>query len=183
MKRLAAVFALAAAAALAAGQPVDLGKSEIAFSVKQMGVPVTGVFKRFKASVDLDPAKPESGSAQVDVEVASLATGNDEADTTAKDKPWLDAQDFPAATFKSKSVKATGKGQYEAAGTLTLRGKSRDVKFPFTLQTQRDGAAVAGGELVIRRTDFGIGGGEWNQGDLVANDVTVRFRIVLSAPR
>jgi hypothetical protein len=57
------------------------------------------------------------------------------------------------------------------------------VKAPFTFKKQADGSGVAAGELVIHRTDFGIGGGEWNQGDLVANDVTVRFRIALGAPR
>ena len=56
------------------------------------------------------------------------------------------------------------------------------MKTPFTLKNQPDGSAIASGELTLKRTDFGIGGGEWNEGDLVANDVTVRFRINLGAP-
>jgi len=184
VKRPVGVALLAVAlTASAAPRPVDTARSELAFSIKQMGVPVTGVFKRFKAAITLDPAHLESASAQVDVDVGSLSTGADEADDTARDKAWLDAQAFPKATFASTAVKAVAAGKYEAAGRLTLKGKTRDVKVPFTFAAQPDGTGVAAGEFVIHRTDFGIGGGEWNQGDLVANEATVRFRIALGAPR
>ena len=184
MKRAMGAALLAATLAAGAGErPVDAAKSEVAFAIKQMGVPVTGVFKRFKAAITLDPAHLESASAKVDVEVGSLSTGADEADDTARDKAWLDAQAFPKASFASTAIKTVAPGKYEAAGRLTLKGKTHDVKVPFTLAAQPDGSAVAAGELVIHRTDFGIGGGEWNQGDLVANDATVRFRITLGAPR
>ena len=35
--------------------------SEIAFTTKQMGVPVEGTFSRFSAQIALDPKKPETG--------------------------------------------------------------------------------------------------------------------------
>ena len=38
---------------------------------------------------------------------------------------------------------------------------------------------VASGAFSIKRTDFSIGGGEWNEGDLVADEVPVTFRLLL----
>lgn len=161
-----------------AAATVVYDESEIAFSVKQMGAPVSGKFGRFTADVSLDPAHPEKGSAQISVDIASITTGMEEGDETARDKPWLDADGFPKATFKSTSVRGLGGPRYEAKGTLTIRGKSRDVTVPFTLKPA-DGKTVVAGDFSIRRTDFGIGGGEWNEGDLVADEVPVHFRLTL----
>jgi polyisoprenoid-binding protein YceI len=182
MMRLAAVLLLAGGTAIAAERPLVAAKSEIGFSVKQMGVAVTGDFKRFSARIDLDPKKPEAGSAEISVDIASVSTGTDEGDQTALDKAWLDATGFPKATFKSTSVRALGAAgdRYEAKGLLAIKGKPREISVPFTLTTQPDGSAIVAGDFQIRRTDFGVGGGEWNQGDLVANDVPIHFRLTLA---
>ncbi|HUS23460.1 MAG TPA: YceI family protein [Candidatus Binatia bacterium] len=180
----AAAAAEPAAAPAAAGtRSVVASKSEIGFAVKQMGVPVTGTFKRFSGKVRLDPAKPETGSAELDVEIASIATGNEEADTTALTAPWLDAAGFAKATFRSTQVKGLGADRYEVRGQLTVRGQAREIRVPLTLKANADHTAVATGEFGIRRSDFGVGGGEWNEGDLVANEVPVHFRLALSAPK
>jgi polyisoprenoid-binding protein YceI len=179
---LAAGLAPAAEPAPSPARPLLAEKSEIAFTVTQMGVKVTGAFKRFSARVEVDPAAPETGTAAIDVEIASLTTGNEDADAIALDKPWLDAKGFPKATFRSRQVKALG-SRYEVRGALTIKGKARDIAVPLELVAQPDGGAIATGEFTLRRTDFGIGGGEWNEDDLVANDVPVRFRLVLGAPK
>jgi polyisoprenoid-binding protein YceI len=177
-----AVLTLAfAASAMAAPRAPIAARSEIAFTAKQMGVSVDGHFTRFDATIDLDPAKPESGHAEVSVDVASLTTGDDDADGTARDKPWLDAAAFPKATFKSSAVRALGPGRYEVKGTLTLRGKPRDITVPFASANEADGGTVVSGAFSLNRSDFGIGGGEWNEGDVVANAVQVRFRLTLPA--
>jgi polyisoprenoid-binding protein YceI len=181
--RFALVLLLVCATASAAERPLIASKSEIGFSVKQMGVAVSGEFKRFTAKVDLDPKKAESGSAEITVDVASVATGTDEGDETANDKAWLDTAGFPKATFKSTSVHALSANRYEAKGMLTIKSKPREITVPFTLTNQPDGSSIVAGDFQIRRTDFGVGGGEWNQGDLVANEVPIHFRLTLGAPR
>ena len=185
MKRtsLLLLLAIAAGGACAAERPLIAAKSEIGFMVKQMGVGVSGAFKRYSAKVNLDPAKPESASAEIEVDIASISTGTDEGDQTAVDKPWLDAADFAKARFKSSAVRALGGDKYEVKGTLTIRGKPRELTIPLTLKTGSDGVTVATGEFTVRRTDFGVGGGEWNEGDLVANEVLVHFRLTLGASR
>ena len=179
MKRIALALLFACASATAAERPLVAAKSEIGFSVKQMGVAVSGDFKHFSAKIDLDSNKPEAASAEIAVDVASVSTGTDEGDQTAVDKAWLDATGFPKATFKSSAVRSLGGDRYEAKGLLSIKGKPREITVPFTLTKQPDGGAIVAGDFRIRRTDFGVGGGEWNQGDLVANEVPIHFRLTL----
>jgi polyisoprenoid-binding protein YceI len=174
---------LAAAPAVAAPRVLDPAASEIGFSVKQMGVEVSGHFRRYEARIDFDPAAPESASAELRVEVASLTTGDADTDGVARDRPWLDSAGFPQAEFRSSAVRALGGNRYEARGQLRLKGRAREVVVPFTCQAQPGGSLLLSGQLLLRRADFGIGGGEWNEGDLVANEVPLRFRLrLLPAP-
>ncbi|SFF24849.1 Polyisoprenoid-binding protein YceI [Fontimonas thermophila] len=168
--------------AIAAPRTLIREKSYIEFTVRQMGVPVSGRFTRFDAHITLDPAHPQTAAAQIQVDVASLTTGSEEADTVALDRPWLDAAGFPKATFISTAVRAVDGTRWLAEGTLTIRGISRPVSVPVSLQPQAEGALLANGELRIRRTDFAIGGGEWNEDELVADEVLVRFYLWLAPP-
>jgi len=47
---------------------VILDQSQIGFTVKQMGVPVTGKFKKFDAALVIDLAKPEKSSAAIRID-------------------------------------------------------------------------------------------------------------------
>ena len=163
----------------AAERPLIPSKSEIGFTVKQMGVGVSGNFREFTARIDLDPQKPEAGKAQIEVTTASIATGEPQADTEAVAKPWLNAAGFPKARFASDEIHTLGQGRFEVKGKLTIKGKTREVKVPVTLENQPDGTALVAGEFTLLRTDFGVGGGEWNDDELVANEVPVRFRFTL----
>lgn len=171
------------AATTVAERPVLYDKSEIRFTVAQMNVPVTGQFRRFTAHVNLDAAKPETSSANVEVDIASITMGDEDADAAAVDKPWLNAAGFPKASFRSSSIRALAAGRYEVKGTLVIKGKPRELTVPISMQDQPGGSSLVSGEFSVRRTDFDIGGGEWNQADVVANEVPVRFKIVLGPAR
>jgi len=183
------VFATAATAdgpatpAASAGRVVDLRGSEIAFSVKQMGVPVSGRFQRFEAQLQFDPAQPQVSSARLSVDIASIDAGSEEANSVAVDPPWLDRAGFPRATFTSTAVRALGGNRYEARGPLAIKGRAREITVPFTAQAQPDGATLLAGQFTIRRADFGIGGGEWDEGDMVGAEVPITFRLRLAPPR
>lgn len=182
MKRLALLAALLALPGVALTAPRTLirDQSEVTFAVKQMGVTVAGRFREFSARIDLDPAAPAGCSAEIVVATGSVDTGTPEADEVASDKPWLDVTGFPQARFTSSAVRALGANRYEAKGQLSIKGRPRAITVPFTLDTAADGSALARGEFMLLRTDFGVGGGEWNDTDLVANEVRVVFRFRLA---
>jgi polyisoprenoid-binding protein YceI len=53
------------------------------------------------------------------------------------------------------------------------------VTVPVSL-TQKDGTTRAEGSFVLKRLDFKIGDGEWNDTSLVANEVTVKVKLAMT---
>jgi polyisoprenoid-binding protein YceI len=76
-------------------------------------------------------------------------------------------------------VKALGGGKFEVAGQLSIKGNARDVVVPVAL-TQAGGSTTATGQFTLQRLAFKIGDGEWADTSIVANDVQVRFKLVLT---
>ncbi|HSM20758.1 MAG TPA: YceI family protein [Rubrivivax sp.] len=153
--------------------------SEIAFTTRQMGVPVEGRFGSFSAQVALDPRQPETGRVSLAIDTASARFGSAELDAEVPKPTWLHAAGFPQATFQSSRIQAAGPGRFEVAGKLTIKGATRDLVVP--VQLAPAGAhQVASGSFTIQRLDFTVGEAEWADTSLLANDVTVRFKLVLA---
>ena len=182
MKAYLSITALALAAAFAApacAQQVVAAQSEIAFTSKQMGVPVDGRFRKFDAQVAFDPKKPETAKIAFTIDLASVSLGVAETEAEIAKPDWFDTKKFPQAAFQSTGVKATGPGRYEVAGKLTIKGASQNVVVPVAL-AQSGAATTATGSFAIRRLDFRIGDGDWKDTSMVANDVQVRFKLALT---
>jgi polyisoprenoid-binding protein YceI len=182
MKLNASIAPVVLAAALAApawAQQVVVAQSEIAFTSKQMGVPVDGRFRKFDAQVAFDPKKPETARIGFTIDLASVALGVAETEAEIAKADWFDTKKFPQASFQSASVKAIGGGRFEVAGKLTIKGASQNVVVPVTL-VQSGAATTATGAFVIRRLDFRIGDGDWKDTSMVANDVQVKFKLALT---
>lgn len=172
---LAAV--LLASAAAHAGT-VDHRKSRIGFTFKQMNVPVEGGFPRFTANVAFDPAKPEAGKAEIEVDLGSIDTGSTDGDIEAKRKPWFNVESFPKARFVSTAVKPVGPDRLQVTGTLTIKGRSREVTVPVAVKREA-GSTAFEGAFPLLRLQYAIGEGPWADTDTVADEVQVRFKIVL----
>lgn len=172
---------LGAGAASAAELRLQPASSEIAFTSRQMGVPVQGRFKSFDAEVDFDPARPEAARIALRIALASAAIGTAETEAELAKPGWFDTQRFPVASFVASAVRPAGTGRLEVAGRLTLKGTSRDVVIPVSLQ-QTLAQTTASGSFTLRRSDWRIGDGDWSDPALVADEVQVRFKLVLAAP-
>ena len=179
MKLLVTALTLALAAAAAPAQQVVAAQSEMAFAVKQMGVPVDGKFRKWTAQISFDPKKPEAGKVAFTLDTASAGFGNAETDAEIPKPVWFNSAKFPQASFASTSIKATGAGKYSVAGKLTIKGASRDVVVPVTL-VHSGSTATASGAFTLKRLEFKIGEGEWADTSMVADEVQVRFKLALS---
>ena len=177
---LTGILSLCAFAVLAVPRTIVSNDSRIEFVVREMGVPVVGQFKHFDAAIDIDPVTPEKSSASLRIEIGSLTTQNDEADAIATGADWLDKSHAPYATFTSSSIRAVSPGHFEAKGVLTLRNKPRDLLIQFT-STDQGGKTLISSDFNIARSEFGIGGGVWNQGDVVAEQIGVKVRLALGS--
>ncbi len=153
--------------------------SEIAFTTKQMGVPVEGKFGKFSATITLDPKRPEPASVAFRIDTGSARFGTAELDAEVPKATWLNTAKFPQATFQSTSVKAAGAGKFTVAGKLGIKGSTQDVLVPVQV-VQAAGVSTATGSFTIQRLAFKVGDGEWADTSMMADDIQVRFKLVLS---
>jgi polyisoprenoid-binding protein YceI len=162
----------------AAEAQVDVSRSTVIATSKQMNVPVDGTFKKFNAQLNFDPAKPTAGSANLSIDTSSYDLGDDTYNQQAHGRDWFDTEHFPTATFVSSSIApAGGANQFKVSGKLTIKGKSQDVVVPVTV-TQQGATQTFDGSLPIKRTQFDIGTGEWKDTSVVADEVVIKFHIV-----
>ena len=68
---------------------------------------------------------------------------------------------------------------FDVAGKLSIKGVSQDVIVPVAL-AQTGTSTTASGTFAIKRLDFKIGEGDWKDTSMVANDVQVRFKLLLT---
>lgn len=153
-------------------------RSAIRFVTKQMNVAVEGQFRKFDATVTFDPAKPAATRAEFTVDLGSIDLGNEEGETEARRKLWLDVASFPTARFVATSVKALDNSRFEAIGQLTIKGSSREVVVPFAV-TEANGQRTVEGQFPLKRLQFRIGEAQWSDTDTVADEVLVRFRFTV----
>jgi polyisoprenoid-binding protein YceI len=162
-----------------AQQKLQAAQSEIVFVSKQMGVPVEGRFKSFDAQIAFDPAKPANGKISFSVDMASATLGNKETDAELQKPDWFSTVKFAKAGFQSTTIKSTAPGKYEVSGKLSIKGLSQDIVVPVSL-TQTSGLTTAVGSFALKRLGFKIGDNEWSDTSMVADEVQVKFKFVLT---
>lgn len=160
---------------------VDPVKSRIGFGIRQMNVMTEGGFRRFAAKASFDPARPEAGRYQIEVDINSIDTGAAEGDSEVQRPIWFDSARYPRATFASRSVRKEANGGYTVQGSMTVKGQTRPFAAPFVLTPQPGGGYLAQGRVTLKRSDYGIGGGDWN--DVVADEAEVRYKVLLIPAR
>ena len=157
-------------------KPVDPAATVISAQFKQLGVPVSGQFRKLSGQVDFDAKQLAKAAASVDIDVASFDLGDKDYNAEVAKKDWFDAKSHPKASFVLGKVIANG-AAFQANGKLTIKGRALDIQFPVTLKTD-GGRQVFEGQVPVKRTFFGIGEGDWKDTSIVADEVIIKFKIV-----
>ena len=166
-------------AVIAEATGVVTAKSEIAFSMKQMGVNFDGRFRKWNGDIVFDPNALDKSRAEFDIELASVDLASTESEAEAKGPLWFNTAKFPVAHFASTSIRSVGGDRYEIAGKLSLKGITRDCIVPVAIRSDAAGNRTAEGTFSLKRLDYRIGEGEWADTATVADDIRVRVRMVL----
>jgi polyisoprenoid-binding protein YceI len=164
---------------------IDNAHSDVSFSVRHMMfAKVRGHFTKWSANLAFDPAKPAGSSVEVSIDAASIDTREPQRDGHLRSADFLDAENFPKITFKSRKVETAGTGHYKVIGDLAIRGVTREVLLD--VEEGGRGKDPWGNERVaflakttINRADFGL---KWNQaleagGVLVGEKVEVEIDV------
>ena len=179
---LTALTVLAALPLRADTFAIDPTHSEVGFQIRHFVSQARGRFNEFSGTVDMDPKNLPASSVDFKIKAASIDTNQADRDKHLRSPEFFDVEKFPEITFKSKSIKATGKDTYDVTGTLTLHGVSKDITLPVTYLGQvKDprGNTHAGFStgITLNRKDYGI---VWNQaldagGAMLGDDVKVNI--------
>lgn len=176
--RAAVLFAAALLIAVPAGAAdyVQAPGSSLTFAGIYQGEEFTGRFPGFAARFSFDPARLAVARLDVVVPLAIATTGNTDYDSEMRGSAFFNATRFPQARYTATRIRALGGNRYAADGTLILRGVSRPVMLTFAWSPGAEPVLV--GQALVKRLDFGVGGGDWDDVDLIANEVRIATRVV-----
>ncbi|MCR9255080.1 MAG: YceI family protein [Alphaproteobacteria bacterium] len=156
-------------------------ESRLDFTASIQGRDWAGSFQQFAAAeMAFDPTAPENAAIAIAIPLESATLGTADVDKELRGETWFAAERHPEARFDVTSLTPTGGDRYDLTADLTLRGVTVPVAFPVTIRVDGDRAS-ASGELVMNRTDHGVGQGEFEKPDTVAFEVTVSFSIEAAA--
>jgi len=159
---------------------IDDSHSFANWSVRHLVGKTTGTFTGVTGTLMLDPANPNSGSADVTVNIYSLESGHRQRDVHLLTGEFFDANNYPTMRFVSSGFRSTGKDEGVMTGQLTLRGATRQVDIPYkVLGMGADpwGGMRAGfeGRFTLKRSDYGIT--KHVDSGVIGNDVEVTLLV------
>ncbi|MGE0774744.1 MAG: cytochrome b/b6 domain-containing protein [Sphingomonadaceae bacterium] len=140
----------------------------LGFTTQWSGNTLDGHFRNWEADINFGRNALEQSRVTVRIQTGSATTGQGQPDQALPGEEWFAAQTFPTATFNASKFRRAGNG-FEASGTLMIKGKSRPVTLPFTLDITGDTARMKG-SVTIDRIAYGVG---WPTIDDVPAEVTI----------
>lgn len=176
--RIAALIATGAFASGAIAQEyVQTAGSSLVFAGSYQGETFTGSFPAFTTRLTFDPRQLQNAHLHVRIPLAGATTGKPDYDSEMRGKAFLDSSKFPQATYTANRFRALGGNRYAADGTLALRGVEKPVTLTFTWTP--GARAVLVGKASVKRLDFGVGGGEWADTNLIPDQIAISTRVNL----
>ncbi len=164
---------------------IDADHSDIMFKVKHLMIStVTGIFKKFDATLEVDENDLTKAKVYFEADVDSVDTKNEQRDAHLKSDDFFNAEQFPKMTFTSTSIEKVSDDEYTLNGNLTIRDITKaislkveyngDVVDPWGLE--RKGFEISG---KINRKEFGL---KWSAvteagGLVVADDVKLAMNV------
>jgi polyisoprenoid-binding protein YceI len=161
----------------AAKYTFDQSTSKVTFVGSKVTGKHDGGFNTFKGAVDVVDGAPEKSRVTVDIDSDSITTDTEKLTGHLKSPDFFDTKAHPKATFVSTEVKKGGEkgASHTVTGNLTIKGITKSVTFPATINVAGDNASVDA-EFAINRRDFSLNyAGMPN--DLIRDDVLIKLAI------
>lgn len=157
---------------------VDPAQSKLGFVAEYSEGPIDGRFLRFQPSIRFDAADLAQARFDVEIDLSSVSTGDEEWDGYLVGGSFFDAGSFPKARYTAERFEKRD-GGYVALGTLELRGAQQPVELTFSFDIEGDTATLRG-NAQLDRIAFGVGTGDWEDPDTIAHAVKVETELKLT---
>jgi len=126
-------------------------KTEIKFEIDTRFGKSNGEFKK----VTLEVLDAKAKKAKVEIDVASIDTGNSIRDNHLRNEDFFDVPKFPKAYFEVLSVKENSPNSLILTGKLTIKNIEKTYEIPVSLSEDSQGAQYSG-SVGINRKEFQI---------------------------
>jgi polyisoprenoid-binding protein YceI len=161
---------------IAQAKKIKPESSTIFFVIKNAGISMDGSFGGLKGKIIFNPEKPAETLLDVSIESKTVVTGNNTRDNHLRKEEYFNVKKYPEINFRSKKTEKTTDG-YITTGDLTIKGKTKEIKIPFTYsEVQKTGTFR--GSFTINRLDYEVGNSSW----ILSNDVTINLNIEVELP-
>ena len=160
-------FFLIAASPLITTYQLNSSEAAVVFEINNMGVAVDGSLSNPTGTVIFDPADLSNSSVSATVDVSTIDTGISARDKDLKKEEYFDVEKYPTIRFRSTSITKTNSG-YQASGKLTIKGTTKNVSVPFTVEND-----VFKGRFNLDRLDYQVGEDSW----ILSDEVRVQFTL------
>lgn len=162
---------------------IDVGHSDLSFSIRHFVSRVRGGFGQWSGTIIVDTTDITRGSVDVVIQAGSIDTRNENRDKDLRSANFFDVEKYPTITFRSTKV-AGRADDLTVTGDLTIHGVTK----PVVLKGRYLGGTIdnRGGRRIgfeatttINRLDYGV---TWNRvaegggamlGDEVRIDIVV----------
>jgi polyisoprenoid-binding protein YceI len=145
---------------------IDGSHSGIHFSVRHLVIAkVRGQFRRWSGTVVVPEGHFGRASLEAIIDTASIDTGVADRDAHLRSADFLDVEQYPEMTFRSRSLEPAGGDRLRIIGDLTIKGVTREVRLDVEqLGIAKDpwgnDRAAFSAHASVDRRDFGL---TWNQ--------------------
>ncbi len=164
---------------------IDTAHSHIEFSIRHLMISkVRGHFHTFSGTVAFDEQTPANSTVSVQIEAASIDTGDEKRDGHLKASDFFDVANTPHLTFVSKRVEVVDDSYGKIIGDLSIHGVTKEVVLDTAYAGQAKspwGTTSAGfsASTTINRKDWGL---SWNAiletgGVLVGEEVSIAIEL------
>lgn len=164
---------------------IDPAHSAVHFKVRHMMIAnVRGEFEDFTGMVDFDPENPVATKVDIAIDAASINTREEQRDGHLRSPDFLNAEEYPHITYKSKRVEVLSDDTARLTGDLTIRDVTREVplEVEYAGMAQSPWGTTSAGftaTTTINRKDWGL---TWNQaletgGVLVGDDIKIDIEL------
>jgi polyisoprenoid-binding protein YceI len=133
---------------------IVLQKSQLQFKGYSLLANALGTFHRFSGEIVADAQQLNASHVRFVIEAASLDTANARRDQHLRSKDFLFVDQYPTITFTSTAITRDGL-KYAVQGDLEMRGVTKRVTLPVTIEQRQDEIVVQGG-ISLNRRDFGV---------------------------
>jgi polyisoprenoid-binding protein YceI len=163
---------------------IDKAHSAVSFRVRHLGISnVTGYFRQYDASIELDGNDLRTFKATASIDVASIDTDNGMRDNHLKSPDFFEVEKYPKLTFTSKHIQNINGNNFQIVGDLTIKATTKEVvlnaEYLGTTRMRDTDKVGFSASTTINRKEFGL---MWDRiteagGIVVSDEVRINLEI------